>query len=152
MSSNNKAQREPWRSNERHYCPACSTWMGSDRQSILIHEQGRKHKENVEKALQQKRDDREQQSQAANELQKALAHMNQAAVSSHMQDVGKYGVSALEKVATQNNARRAHQPQAITGKQPTSAPKKDTKIDAKNDKAAWESRKKKREDEKRKDK
>lgn len=148
-----KGQREPWRSTERHYCPACNTWMGSDRQSILIHEQGRKHKENVEKVLQQKRDDREQQSQAANDLQKALAHMNQAAVSSHMQqDVGKYGVSALEKVATQNSSStRPSAVQPVAGKKPNIASKQDTKMDAKSERAAWESRKKKRKEEKSKE-
>ena len=52
MSS--QQQREPWRNAERHYCAICNAWMGSDRQSILIHENGKKHIEKLKETLKQR--------------------------------------------------------------------------------------------------
>ena len=126
--------------------------MGSDRQSILLHEQGKKHKENVESALEQKRMDRQTQDSAAKELQKALAHMNSAAIKGHLQDVGRYGVSALHSASANNNAAaatgvRVPTPQQQRQKSAAPAPT----INKKEEMAAWASKKKKREDEKAKD-
>ena len=56
--SSNRQRREPWRNTERHYCAVCNVWMGSDRQSIMLHENGKKHKQNVEKSLERKRIDK----------------------------------------------------------------------------------------------
>lgn len=135
-SQKQRKHREPWRNNERHYCEVCNAWMGSDRQSIALHENGRKHKENVEKALAKQRDQRLAQDKAAINVQKALAQMNQAATSSHLQDVSKYGVSALHSLA---NAT----PQTVKSEVPTSNGNR--KKSQKNEKAAWEARKAKRE-------
>ena len=97
MSRNNKT--EPWRSPERHFCAICNTWMGSDRASILIHEQGKKHKEQLAASLQNRRDSKLAQEKAASELQRSLTAMNAAAVQSHLQDVPQFGNTGFEQLA-----------------------------------------------------
>lgn len=152
IGASRKGGREPWRNKERHYCAVCNTWMGSDRQSIMLHEQGKKHRENVDKSLEQKRLERQTQDQSATALQKALAQMNQAAVASHLKDVEKYGVAALHAVATSNTVTTAGadekpstQPQMGQADAAPASSKKDQM-------AAWASKKKKREDEKQNEK
>ncbi len=68
-----------WRNEERHYCSACNVWMGSDRQSIRLHENGKKHKENVEFQLVQRRQTILREDKEAKKLQSALQQMEQAA-------------------------------------------------------------------------
>ena len=63
-------KHEPWRNVERHYCAYCNAWMGSDRQSILIHENGKKHKEAVEANLKKRRDEKLQEEKDQNEITK----------------------------------------------------------------------------------
>jgi hypothetical protein len=73
-SSSNK-----WRNEERHYCSACNVWMGSDRQSIRLHENGKKHKENVEFQLSQRRQTVLREEKEVKKVQGALQQMEQAA-------------------------------------------------------------------------
>ena len=79
-SSNNRRGHEPWRNKERHYCEICNSWMGSDRQSIMLHENGKKHREKVEESLQQKRRDKLQEEKQQKLIQSSLAKMEQAAM------------------------------------------------------------------------
>jgi U1 zinc finger len=81
MSNNNHRKRtEPWRNQERHYCEVCNVWMASDRQSIMLHENGKKHKEQVEESLLNKRRQKGEQEQAAKLIQNSLAQMEHAAL------------------------------------------------------------------------
>ncbi len=86
MSQSRKRQ-EPWRANERHYCAVCNSWMGSDRQSILIHENGKKHRENMEASLKKRRDDKLQSEKDKSMLASSLKKMEQAAALAHINDV-----------------------------------------------------------------
>lgn len=79
-SQQQRQQRAPWQNEERHYCPACNAWMGSDRQSIMLHENGKKHMENVERLLQEKRINKQQQEKAQKFLADSLKQMEQAAL------------------------------------------------------------------------
>lgn len=83
--SANRQRREPWRNAERHYCAMCNAWMGSDRQSIMLHENGKKHIENQEKNMQQKRKEKSQEEQSQKLLLSSLQKMEQAALQSHLQ-------------------------------------------------------------------
>lgn len=132
--------------------------MGSDRQSILLHENGRKHQENVELRLQAKRDDRVAQDKAATELQRTLAAMNAAAVVSHgQQDVRQYGVAALQSINSssrggggvvvvpgdQQQTKKSQEQQQQQKK--TAAPVNKDKLN--QEKAAWATRKQQRDEE-----
>ena len=87
--NNNMSQKkhEPWKNNERHYCACCNVWMGSDRQSILIHDSGKKHRDNMEASLQQRRDDKLQEENDAGAMAKTLKLMEEAAAKSYATDV-----------------------------------------------------------------
>lgn len=127
---------EPWRSSERHFCAICNTWMGSDRASIMIHEQGKKHKENLAASLQNRRDAKVAQDKAASELQRSLSVMNAAAVHSHLQDVIQFGNASFEQQLAIPVAPITKVTEALT---PTIRM---------NEKKEWASRKKKRDEEK----
>eukprot|EP00985_Skeletonema_marinoi_P013252 scaffold6546_cov201-Skeletonema_marinoi.AAC.9 len=74
-----KGGNEPWRNKERHYCAICNVWMGSDRQSILLHENGKKHREAVEADLKKRRDDKAKKEKDQSDLEKVFAQVNAAA-------------------------------------------------------------------------
>lgn len=78
MSS--QQRRERWQNDERYYCAVCNAWMGSDRQSIMLHENGKKHRENVEKALIEKRVKKQREEKAQKFLSDSLRQMEEAAL------------------------------------------------------------------------
>ena len=145
-------RREPWRNQERHYCQVCNAWMGSDRQSILLHENGKKHKENMEKAMLQKRQERSKQEKDAKALQDSLQAIEAAARQSHhSSDVGLFAQSMPSPVVpawappppvTQSSAITPPQQTQVSSHKSSSTNKKQEKSD-------WESKKQQRQDEKR---
>jgi WW domain-binding protein 4 len=94
MSSTGK-RKEAWRNNERHYCAFCNVWMGSDRQSILLHENGKKHREKVEEKMKEKRKSQQQEEAKSKALQNSLAQMEAAARSSLAQDLRHFAGPSL---------------------------------------------------------
>ncbi|KAL7472571.1 hypothetical protein ACHAXS_012940 [Conticribra weissflogii] len=78
-SQRKKGGNEPWRNNDRHYCPLCNAWMGSDRQSILLHENGKKHREAVEADLKRRRDDKSKKEKQEKELEAVFRKVNEVA-------------------------------------------------------------------------
>lgn len=73
-----KGGNEPWRANERHYCALCNVWMGSDRQSIALHENGKKHREAVEEDLKRRRDEKSKKEKDKKDLESVFAEVNAA--------------------------------------------------------------------------
>jgi WW domain-binding protein 4 len=83
MSSSTNRPTASWQTKEsRYYCATCNVWMGNDRQSILVHENGKKHKEKVEASLQERRDNKVAADKQASQLQSSLKAMEQAALHS----------------------------------------------------------------------
>lgn len=83
-NSNNKSSRRVWRdptnqTRERHYCALCNAWMASDRASILVHENGKQHKEKVEQQFREKRLQKQAQEKQEKLLQQSLQQMEAAA-------------------------------------------------------------------------
>ena len=111
-----------WKNAERHYCAVCNMWMGSDRQSIQLHESGKKHKEKEQAALEQRRKDKSKKDQKEAQVQAALKLMEASA----MQSMG-YAVPVVEA------------PPVVSSK-----PKQTQSTDKKD----WESRKQKRQEDK----
>lgn len=62
-------------------------WMGSDRQSILIHENGRKHRENVESNILKRREEKLREEKEAKDMQRTLKLMEGAAGKKIVEDV-----------------------------------------------------------------
>ena len=106
--------KQSWQHDERHYCSVCNAWMGSDRQSILIHENGKKHQENVERALQEKRVNKQKEGQAQKFLADSLKQMEAAAAALAGGGTGAGAVA--------NNSQHHHQQQGGTGPQPPPIP------------------------------
>jgi len=73
-----KGGNEPWRNKERHYCSVCNAWMASDRQSILLHENGKKHREAVEFDLKRRREEKSKKEKDKKNLNSLFAKINGA--------------------------------------------------------------------------
>lgn len=149
QGSNNR-RHEPWRNQERHYCAVCNAWMGSDRQSILLHENGKKHKENAERAMVQKRQEHVRAEQQEKSLQASLQAIESAALASHANDLGLFAYQSTHlppqppifmtqptTVTTSQSISTAFLP-AVPGNY------------KKQEKQEWQSKRKQREEEKRK--
>lgn len=122
--------------------------MGGDRQSIMLHENGKKHIEKAKQQLDQKRDEKLQQEQAAKLLEKSLAQVNAAAAKAHALDptfAVMESSSAIEIPAPQQPQPQISSPSSAK-KPPSSSNKKQDE----KERQAWESRKKKRVAEKQK--
>ena len=87
--SQKRQRRAPWENDERHYCALCNSWMGSDRQSILIHEGGRKHREATEADLLRRREDRAERERADRDMAGMLKRIEASAASRIAGDVSK---------------------------------------------------------------
>jgi WW domain-binding protein 4 len=104
MSS--RERQAPWQREQRYYCAACNAWMGNDRQSIMLHENGKKHRENVERAMEERRTNKRQEEKAKQFLSDSLKQMEQAALAGTGGNLG---------VAQTSNYR----PQPVTSAQPS---------------------------------
>jgi WW domain-binding protein 4 len=151
--SSNRQQREPWRNAERHHCAVCNAWMGSDRQSIMLHENGKKHQENVEQSLQKKRADKAQEAKNQNFLQASLQKMEQAALQSHLQQDSSMMSSTTTTTTTEGSSSFRLQPSRVPSSMyppvtvssaPPPPPPPPPPSSSKQEKQEWESRKKKR--------
>ena len=137
MTSSNNKRKEPWRNDNRHYCEICNVWMDSNRQSIMLHENGRKHKENVEKNLDKKRKEKLEQEKNLKFLQSSLQKMEQAA-NSH------FNITPTIVPSGMYAQHRPPPPQPVSSAS--------SKANDKNEKKEWVARKKQRLEEKQKDK
>ena len=68
-----------WKSTKRHYCKICNIWCAADPFSIRRHEQGNRHKENVENHFKKKREDKIAKERAERDLAKQWREINKAA-------------------------------------------------------------------------
>lgn len=146
-------RKEAWRGNERHYCPFCNVWMGSDRQSISLHENGKKHREKVEEQMKEKRTSKQQEEQKSQALQNSLAQMEAAARSSLAQDLRHFAAAqplysapipmAVPSLTTSFVPPPPPPPMPASSVQPP-LPQGNSKIEMKE----WKARKKQRIDEK----
>ena len=93
---------EPWRSKDRHYCAICNAWMGSDKQSIALHENGKKHREAVEADLVRRRDEKARKEKEQKELESVFAKVNAAVGVS----VGSNGLRTTTTTTTTSNRPR----------------------------------------------
>ena len=92
--------REPWRNAERHYCAVCNAWMGSDRQSIIIHENGKKHIENLRKQMKERQQNKVKQERQQNILQRSLLQMEKTAALKQAEDSKFFGNRQVSSACT----------------------------------------------------
>lgn len=108
MSNVWKDPKERWRTNDRHYCQICNAWMSSDRNSILVHENGKKHKEKLEESLIAKREMKEKADIGRNRLEEQFRAIENAAAKAHVGDVlsGAFGNSSIHATSTQQQQQQ----------------------------------------------
>ena len=146
-------RRAPWQNNERHYCEACNVWLGSDRQSVLLHQNGKKHKEKVEESMQQKRKEKLQQESQAKLIAQSLQQMNSVASQAAAQDSGFFVGSAASATTTPSYVSSTTRvppppPPPPPPKQQQQEQQQQQRVkQERNEKNEWESRKRKRKEE-----
>lgn len=138
-------RRDVWRNVERHYCSICNVWMGGDRQSIMLHENGKKHLLNVEKSVEERRTKKLEQEKVEALLKSSLKQVEAAAAKTHALDPTFAG-SSVEYASLQQPQSEAAAAASLAASAPSATTQK---VDEK-EKQAWESRKKKREEDKKK--
>ena len=146
--SRNGQRREPWRNAERHYCAVCNSWMASDRQSILVHENGKKHIENQEKAMQNKRREREQNEEKQRALMASIQHIEKVASIKHSQDY-EFGGGSSATTSINISLASFNPPQPIACQSSQSSPTPTphpSAVSDKKEKEKWFKKKKERED------
>ena len=89
-----KRQWQDRTNNDRHYCPLCNAWMASDRQSISLHENGKKHREAVEKDLTRRRDEKKRKEKEERDLESVFRAVNAAAYGGGVAAVPSSGVTS----------------------------------------------------------
>jgi WW domain-binding protein 4 len=163
--ASSQQRRDVWRNAERHHCTICNVWLGGDRQSILLHENGKKHKDNLEKSFEKKRQDKLNQEKAQTLLQSSLAQVEAAAAKAHALDPTFAASEISLQYSQQQQSGGAAAPFLSSQDDATAAPFLSSQDDAtaapskvppnkdatdEKEKQAWESRKKKREASKKK--
>jgi len=138
MSQSKKRGRDYYLNrNERHYCAICNVWMGSDRHSILSHENGQRHINRVEQQgfeRMRKKTEQEKQDKA---LQATLLAMNAAAHSAVGRDLPQFrGTKPLSTVSSSSLMSHRVLPPTVKSQAPDAGNRDD-----------WEARKKKKQKE-----
>jgi WW domain-binding protein 4 len=141
MSATQK-KLEPWRNDSRYHCKACNIWCDNNRQSILIHENGKKHQEAVERSLEKRRSDKLKEEKDLKYIQSSLKQMEQAAFQSQGHNDSMLPASVISGVPSLRYTTTQSAPRAQT-----TAPPPDT-TSSKNEKKEWMDRKKQRIEEK----
>jgi len=95
-----KRQWQDRTNNDRHYCPLCNAWMSSDRQSISLHENGKKHREAVEKDLTRRRDEKKRKEKEDKELESIFKQVNAVAGD------GRIGAVATSEVVSSRSVQQ----------------------------------------------
>ena len=113
----------------------------------MLHENGKKHKDNLEKSFEKKRHDKLEQEKAQTLLQSSLAQVEAAAAKAHALDP-TFAASEVSLQYSQQQSVGA--PSLSSHDDATAAPSKVPPNKDEKEKQAWESRKKKREASKKK--
>lgn len=76
-----------WKSQGRKFCDFCKCWLADNKPSIEFHENGKKHKENVEKRLKEIRKNSVKQAKQQQKFDDDIKKMENAAMAAYLKDV-----------------------------------------------------------------
>lgn len=76
-----------WKSQTRKFCDYCKCWLADNKPSIEFHENGKKHKENVEKKLKEIRKKSIKESKQQQKFDDDIKKMENAAMAAYLKDV-----------------------------------------------------------------
>ena len=89
-----------WISNERHYCKECGCWMDGKASSIRRHEEGFRHKGNVERLLKKLKRERIFAQKEANKRNAEIAAIERAAKKQYIKDCAEGLTSSYGQINT----------------------------------------------------
>ncbi|XP_068717929.1 WW domain-binding protein 4-like [Montipora capricornis] len=78
---------EYWKSQPRKLCEFCKCWITDNKPSIEFHERGKKHKENVQRRIEEVQKKGREVSKAQKQLQNDLAAIEAAALKAYQNDM-----------------------------------------------------------------
>ncbi|XP_059617412.1 WW domain-binding protein 4 isoform X2 [Phlebotomus argentipes] len=76
-----------WKSNERKFCDFCKCWIADNKPSIQFHENGRRHKANVEKRISEISKKAAKDEKSKKKMDIELRKMEEAAMAAYAQDI-----------------------------------------------------------------
>lgn len=102
---------EFWKSQAKKHCDICNCWLSDQKASRELHEQGKRHQENVQRRLGDARKKTKEQDVARRQQSSVIEVMERAAAASMLKDLrenpelrGKFGLSAEEEAALTRKA------------------------------------------------
>ncbi|XP_055681270.1 WW domain-binding protein 4 [Lutzomyia longipalpis] len=78
-----------WKSNERKFCDFCKCWIADNKPSIQFHENGRRHKANVEKRISDISKKAAKDEKSRKKMDIELKKMEEAAMAAYAQDISR---------------------------------------------------------------
>ncbi|CAM0136372.1 unnamed protein product [Umbelopsis sp. WA50703] len=116
---------EFWVSQQRHWCQYCKKYITNNKPSISIHENGKAHKEMVEKFLRDVYKRGKQANKDKEDVQKELQRIEQAAISSYnSRDAGAGPKMKLPPSAPSSKPATSSKPTSKPKPKPAPAPPK----------------------------
>mmetsp|Transcript_37092 Transcript_37092/g.148018 ORF Transcript_37092/g.148018 Transcript_37092/m.148018 type:complete len:245 (-) Transcript_37092:900-1634(-) len=91
---------EYWVSNARHHCKYCKVWIADNKIQRRQHEEGLKHKDNVERFISNMKEENQKKKQEELRKKEELFRINQAAERAHFHDLYKHHPDANESYGT----------------------------------------------------
>lgn len=76
-----------WKSQARKFCDFCKCWIADNKPSIDFHENGKKHKENVQKRLKEIHKKSAKDAKAQRKFENDIDQMEKAAMAAYLKDV-----------------------------------------------------------------
>lgn len=76
-----------WKSQDRKFCDFCKCWIADNKPSIDFHENGKKHKENVQKRLKEIHKKSAKDAKVQRKFESDIDQMEKAAMAAYMKDV-----------------------------------------------------------------
>ncbi|XP_049868608.1 WW domain-binding protein 4 [Pectinophora gossypiella] len=78
---------EYWKSQSRKYCEFCKCWFADNKVSISFHENGKRHKENVQKHISQLTKKSAKEAKQKDKIDDEMKKMEEAAMAAYLKDV-----------------------------------------------------------------
>ncbi|XP_055709787.1 WW domain-binding protein 4 isoform X2 [Phlebotomus papatasi] len=78
-----------WKSNDRKFCDFCKCWIADNKPSIQFHENGRRHKANVEKRISEISKKAAKDEKNRKKMDIELKKMEEAAMAAYAQDISR---------------------------------------------------------------
>ncbi|CAH3018018.1 unnamed protein product, partial [Porites evermanni] len=98
---------EYWKSQPRKLCEFCKCWITDNKPSVEFHERGKKHKENVQRRIEEVRKKSKEVGKAEKQLQMDLAAIEAAALKAYQKDLNIQTPSSKSETTEESTTKTA---------------------------------------------